>query len=102
MKLKDLKTWNPRAALLYGVAAYATIGIYGYLKLHPPGREKDDSENTPKYKEDTHVTSVLGFQVTSTVRYKENFVPYSTRLFNYLTNLVGSSESSVGTQGDEK
>ncbi|XP_036403775.1 small integral membrane protein 26-like [Megalops cyprinoides] len=110
MNLKDVVRWNVRVSLIYAVGIWTLMGTYGYYRLKRP------KENEPEDSKDGFVDKELldevaavpegeklqGFHVKTTVVYKENFVPYSTRLFNYLKTLSVDAGHTSDSQGPEK
>ncbi|XP_064172286.1 small integral membrane protein 26-like [Anguilla rostrata] len=101
MILKNLEKWNVRASMAYAIGVWTVIGSCGYYRFFRKEKE-DKPQNTEdeellvdKFSTEEQEGKPKGFQSQTTVVYKENFVPYSTRLFNYLKTLNGGPESTV-------
>ncbi|KAJ8365844.1 hypothetical protein SKAU_G00146750 [Synaphobranchus kaupii] len=109
MNLKDVARWNVRVSMAYAVGIWTMLGSYGYYRFSLSKEEGDKPQDTEDKEEPIENLSTeegeekpKGFQTKSTIRYRENFVPYSTRLFNYLKTLNGGPESTVESQRPEK
>ncbi|KAJ8264267.1 hypothetical protein GJAV_G00147190 [Gymnothorax javanicus] len=108
MNLKDITKWNVRVSMVYAIGIWTMIGSYGYLRLFRSKDENEKPQDTEALEElkdehnTTQETRKPGFYVESTIRYRENFVPYSTRLMNFLKTLSGSSESTMESNRSEK
>ncbi|KAG7261661.1 hypothetical protein CRUP_023974 [Coryphaenoides rupestris] len=74
--------WNKRASLVYAAGVWAALGLVGYYVYMG-----DDVFNKVVKKEEKiaeHLQVVHKTAHTETVVvYKEDFVPYTTRIYNY-------------------
>ncbi|XP_043843968.1 small integral membrane protein 26 [Dromiciops gliroides] len=74
--------WHRRMSLIYLIGAWTTAGSILYsswkrkqaLDKEEPLKDEDSVEKPEPRR---------GFYVETIVTYKENFVPFSTRLYNY-------------------
>lgn len=115
MNLKDIVKWNVRVSLIYAVGIWTMLGTYGYFQLEMKWKKKeqtddpandalakdlnDDSLAEPKPKEE----KVNGLQVKSTIAYRENFVPYSARIYSYLQSFSSSTaEAATSSSSDDE
>nr|XP_020728221.1 uncharacterized protein LOC110124151 [Odocoileus virginianus texanus] len=83
MRLAQALSWYRRMSVVYGLGAWTLLGSLIFLsqkKSKPPGdkvEQKDASRNElsepPK-----------GFYVETIVTYREDFVPVTARIINYL------------------
>uniref|UniRef100_A0A3B4TLD3 Small integral membrane protein 26 n=1 Tax=Seriola dumerili TaxID=41447 RepID=A0A3B4TLD3_SERDU len=95
MTLSDLPKWNKRAAAVYAFGIWTMIGSYAYFRY--TGRYED---KPGKIQCETAVSVVISLTLHSKtiLTYKKDFVPYSTRIYNF----IRSFSSEPGTGGDEK
>ncbi|XP_063297452.1 small integral membrane protein 26 [Pelobates fuscus] len=99
MKVKQFLAWNKRLAVVYAVGAWTMVGgyaFYYYTKgrymvpvspppaLEPEFIEDTSLEDQPKKKRIQH-----------TIVYKENFVPYSTRVYNLWNSVFGTTSETT-------
>ncbi|XP_037546051.1 small integral membrane protein 26 [Nematolebias whitei] len=90
MKIEDAMQWKTRGSIVYAVGIWTMIGTYGYLKY--TGRldnvkvEVEEVENTNKK------VFQSKYGKTEIIR-KENFVPYSTRIFRFITSFTGQTNA---------
>ncbi|XP_076871356.1 small integral membrane protein 26-like [Brachyhypopomus gauderio] len=90
--------WNKRASLLYAIGVWTALGSVGFYtyrhrndpKVEMPKEEEDARPNAKQFKSS---------YVSGTIVYKENFVPYSTRLLKFFGL---TPDSSSGSQDNEK
>ncbi|KAM8945481.1 small integral membrane protein 26 [Pelodytes ibericus] len=98
--LKQYLTWNKRLSMAYAFGIWTAVGSYGFYyftnKRHedakipkPDEALVDDAFDKKEEKKKT------GFYMENTVVYKENFVPYSTRLSNLVSRLFGTSSGTT-------
>ncbi|XP_051996802.1 small integral membrane protein 26-like [Xyrauchen texanus] len=89
----DPVKWNKRASLVYAVGIWTMFGGYGYYRymhkndppIQMPMEEEDNRPNVKKYETKHSKTTIV---------YKENFVPYSTRFLNLFRSTSESSPES--------
>ncbi|XP_029920904.1 small integral membrane protein 26-like [Myripristis murdjan] len=91
MTFKDLAKWNTRVSILYAVGVWSMVGSYAYYRYHGYFDEntvkKEEEETTvpvnPREKvyETAHTKTIIV--------YKEDFVPYSTRIYNFIKSFSG-------------
>ncbi|KAL1005904.1 hypothetical protein UPYG_G00065390 [Umbra pygmaea] len=95
MKFKDISKLNLRLSMLYAVGIYSLLGAYGYYEY--VGRN-DEKPAIKAKKEEPPNPKIVTFQsahLKTTIIYREeNFVPYSTRIYNFLTNFKGTTASA--------
>ncbi|XP_066553482.1 small integral membrane protein 26 [Amia ocellicauda] len=105
MTLRDVVKWNRRVSLLYAVGIWTMFGTYGYFQIRSKWSKKDDEEHineTPPVEQEladeyipeptANESKAQGLRVKSTVTYRDNFIPYSSRICSYLQSLRSSSE----------
>ncbi|XP_059935021.1 small integral membrane protein 26 [Mesoplodon densirostris] len=88
MRPEKALSWYRRMSVLYGLGAWTMLGslfLWSQRKSKPPGGEieqKDVSTNElsepPK-----------GFYVETIVTYRDDFVPVTARIINYLKSWTG-------------
>ncbi|KAH0618063.1 hypothetical protein JD844_017030 [Phrynosoma platyrhinos] len=102
--------WKRRAAFLYTVGAWTVFGYIAlsFLKREDRYQKKEEEEGqqqqhekklefgTSASEDSITETTMYGtpgsdFYVTTTVKYKANFVPYTTRLYNYIQSFFDDS-----------
>ncbi|XP_022264986.1 small integral membrane protein 26 isoform X5 [Canis lupus familiaris] len=90
MRADQASSWYRRMSGLYAVGAWTTLGSLIYLgrkKSKPPGDEveqKDVSRNEM-------LEPPKGFYMETIVTYKEDFVPVTDRILNFLKSWTGGS-----------
>ncbi|KAL6455879.1 hypothetical protein MHYP_G00357300 [Metynnis hypsauchen] len=94
----DAVKWNKRASMLYAVGIWTMFGTYGYYRYQ---HRNDPPVEMPKEEEDTrpNVKTVKTSHLSTTIVYKEDFVPYSTRFLNLFRP---TTNSCSGCQDDEE
>ncbi|XP_053315831.1 small integral membrane protein 26 [Spea bombifrons] len=109
MKPKDFVLWNKRLAAVYAFGVWTMVGSYGFyyyttkrnedVKMVVPEAQMDkeliDSSSFDDMGEKKKKT---GFQVTNSVEYKKDFVPYSTRVYNFVTGISGTTPGPITEQ----
>ncbi|XP_062400874.1 small integral membrane protein 26-like [Sardina pilchardus] len=97
MPISDVFKWKKRASLMYAIGAWTVCGslaYYKYYNIEPlvtATPVEEDKGIVEKYKGDYHKTTVV---------YREDFVPYSSRLLNFLKG--PSTEDSPAAAEDLK
>ncbi|XP_063056442.1 small integral membrane protein 26-like [Engraulis encrasicolus] len=80
----DALRWNKRASIVYALGAWSLFGSLVYYKYS----HKDDPEVKMEPVEEEEKPNVKNYKSTyndTRVVYKEGFVPYSTRVMNFIT-----------------
>ncbi|KAG5278661.1 hypothetical protein AALO_G00101400 [Alosa alosa] len=98
MPISDVFKWKKRASLMYAVGAWTICGSLAYYRyshkeplVTATPVEEEDKENVKKYQGTHHKTTVV---------YKEEFVPYSTRLLNLLKS-PATEDSPAASEGQK-
>ncbi|CAL8355457.1 unnamed protein product [Boreogadus saida] len=87
MSLRDYTKWNTRASLLYALGVWTMIGAVGVYKymgydvLEVVKREEEPENPNRVVHSTPHSKTVI--------IYKENFVPYHTRIYNFFNGSDG-------------
>ncbi|KAM4772076.1 small integral membrane protein 26 [Rhinophrynus dorsalis] len=103
MKLKELHRWNFRLSVVYAVGIWTMVGSYVYIRMHS---KKDEVVNIPQSALEEELVDSLavpekqeerktGPRVKNTVVYKENFVPFSSRVYNFVKPLFGTTHNAT-------
>ncbi|KAM4583844.1 small integral membrane protein 26-like [Odontesthes bonariensis] len=98
MGIKDFMKWNKSVSALYAVGIWTMICSFGYYKY--TGRyegigvrkeEEEEPENPYKqvYKTPHSVTTII---------YKKDFVPYTTRISNFIKSFSGEPGPEDGNK----
>uniref|UniRef100_A0A1A8FUJ1 Long intergenic non-protein coding RNA 493 n=1 Tax=Nothobranchius korthausae TaxID=1143690 RepID=A0A1A8FUJ1_9TELE len=97
--------WNTRMSLVYAVGIWTMVGSYAYLNYTSP---KDDVPAPVEEEEsdDPNKHIYKGTYLRSVIVYKKDFVPYSTRIYNFIKSFSDGTESRPGAasgpgQGDK-
>nr|XP_033793696.1 small integral membrane protein 26 [Geotrypetes seraphini] len=111
---RDVAKWNTRVSLIYAIGIWSMLGTFGYFQIK---RKRENPEAGPDAVEAQDKTEELendihfqptpeeertGFYMTQTVTYKENFVPYTTRLYNFISHLSNASDAAPKSDTSEK
>ncbi|KAM5178452.1 small integral membrane protein 26 [Callospermophilus lateralis] len=84
-------SWYRRMSVVYALGTWTLLGstFYFVQKKKPPGNEVEQKDvSTSEIPE-----SPKQFYVETIVTYKEDFVPYTTKILEYLKSWTGSSGS---------
>nr|XP_023481816.1 small integral membrane protein 26-like [Equus caballus] len=90
MRPEQAASWYRRMSVVYALGAWTVLGslfFFGQKKSKPPGDEveqKDVSTNEM-------LEPPKGFYVETIVTYREDFVPITDRILNYLKSWTGGS-----------
>uniref|UniRef100_A0A8C6KA87 Long intergenic non-protein coding RNA 493 n=2 Tax=Nothobranchius furzeri TaxID=105023 RepID=A0A8C6KA87_NOTFU len=101
---KDVMKWNTRMSAVYALGIWTMVGSYAYIKYTSP---KDDvSAPVEEEPDDPNKHIYQGKHLRSVVIYKKDFVPYSTRIYNFIKSFSEGTESRPGAasgpgQGDK-
>nr|XP_014342094.1 PREDICTED: uncharacterized protein LOC106702920 [Latimeria chalumnae] len=112
MKMKDLIKWNVRVSLVYAVGIWTTFGAYGYFRMKRKREEGEPKKAVRVEASEGELTDELvlvpatkqgGLSVKTTVVYKEDFVPYTARLYRFVTSLIsGTADVDTSRTTSEK
>ncbi|XP_028923720.1 small integral membrane protein 26 [Ornithorhynchus anatinus] len=88
--------WYKRMSLLYALGAWTTLAsalVYHWMRPPPPPQPQGDGPDDREEQREEHPAEMpsprKGFHVETTFTYRENFVPYTTRIFNLLKSWTG-------------
>ncbi|XP_044046723.1 small integral membrane protein 26-like [Siniperca chuatsi] len=98
MKFKDLVRWNTRVSAVYAVGIWTMIGSYAFFKY--TGRYEDKPVKKEEAVQEPKDPNEVVYQTAHTktvITYKKDFVPYSTRIYNFIKSF--SSEPGSGDSG---
>ncbi|CAD7669704.1 unnamed protein product [Nyctereutes procyonoides] len=88
MRADQASSWYRRMSGLYAVGAWTTLGSFIYL-----GRKKSKSPGDEVEQKDVSRNEMLeppkGFYMETIVTYKEDFVPVTDRILNFLKSWTG-------------
>ncbi|XP_023810787.1 small integral membrane protein 26-like [Oryzias latipes] len=85
--LKDFVKWNTRVSAVYALGIWTMVGSYAYFKYtgrydDPTEQKKEEEEVEEPADPNTHV--YVTAHSKTTVTYKKDFVPFTTRIYNYV------------------
>ncbi|XP_037621645.1 small integral membrane protein 26-like [Sebastes umbrosus] len=90
MNYKDLAKWNVRVAAVYAVGIWTMIGSYTLFRYtgryEDPPVKKEEKVEEP---EDPNKVVYETLHSKTTIQYKKDFVPYSTRVYNFIKSFSG-------------
>uniref|UniRef100_A0A087XWM2 Small integral membrane protein 26 n=1 Tax=Poecilia formosa TaxID=48698 RepID=A0A087XWM2_POEFO len=95
MTIKDPIKWNYRVSAVYALGVWTILGSYAFLKytgrLDDPvvNQKFEEPENPNKHVYETAHSKTI-------IVYKEDFVPYSRRIYNFIKSLSGGSGAGDG------
>ncbi|KAM3623119.1 uncharacterized protein V6R79_007259 [Siganus canaliculatus] len=93
MTFKDPAKWNIRASALYALGVWTMIGSYAFFKY--TGRYDDVPVIKQQVQEPENPNEVV-YQTAhskTTIIYKKDFVPYTTRIYNFIKSFSGEPGS---------
>ncbi|XP_067844483.1 small integral membrane protein 26-like isoform X2 [Heptranchias perlo] len=112
MNLKEIARWNVRVSLVYALGIWTMLGTYGFFQLKKKreqaiiGSSAEDSAATYQEELQTNVEPEKKTKkefVDTNVVLKENFVPFSSRIYSYGKSVFGdSSDTSTEERNSEK
>ncbi|XP_043912926.1 small integral membrane protein 26 [Protopterus annectens] len=105
MKLRDLARWNMGVSLIYAVGIWTVIGTAGYVRMkrNPDSQTvKEQPSMTIASESSIEENQQKGSRFKTTITYKENFVPYSTRLYNFVQSFLSTSNTHGRSNTSEK
>ncbi|KAM8879923.1 small integral membrane protein 26-like [Spinachia spinachia] len=93
MKAKTALAWNLRLSVLYAAGIWTMIGSYSYYRYMYP---KDPTPELLQHPEDRKQQVYLTAHSKTVITYKKDFVPYKTRIYNFLQSFSGKPGSGDG------
>uniref|UniRef100_M4A766 Small integral membrane protein 26 n=1 Tax=Xiphophorus maculatus TaxID=8083 RepID=M4A766_XIPMA len=87
MTIKDPIKWNYRVSAVYAVGIWTILGSYVLFKYTGLKQKFEEPENPNKHVYETAHSKTV-------IIYKEDFVPYSRRIYNFIKSLSGASGPS--------
>ncbi|CAB1344618.1 unnamed protein product [Coregonus sp. 'balchen'] len=94
MQIKEIVKWNVRVSMLYAFGIWTLLGTYGYYQYMGRNEEKPVKEEKEEEPPNPREVTIQSAHMKTTIIYKENFVPYSTRIYNFVSSLSGDSASA--------
>ncbi|XP_069575193.1 small integral membrane protein 26-like [Brachyistius frenatus] len=91
MHFKDLLRWNTRVSAVYAVGMWTMIGSYAYFRY--TGRYEDRPVEPVEMPVNPNEVVFETAYTKTTIVYKEDFVPYSTRVYNFISSFSGGPET---------
>ncbi|CAJ0920434.1 unnamed protein product [Ranitomeya imitator] len=93
--------WRRNMAITYAVSVWSMIGFVAYMQWQKKDtvleKPKTANEAFPDLEEDPTQKRKQKFEFSAVVEYKENHVPYTTRIYQYFT----SNEKKSGSDATE-
>ncbi|XP_053190252.1 small integral membrane protein 26-like [Scomber japonicus] len=97
MTFKDLSKWNTRMSAVYAAGVWTMLCSYAYYSY--TGRyDKAVKEEVEPEPENPNQFVYESAHSKTIIVYKENFVPYTTRIYNFVKSFSSGPESG----GSEK
>ncbi|MED6251784.1 hypothetical protein ATANTOWER_002902 [Ataeniobius toweri] len=97
MKFRDVMKWNSRVSAVYAVGIWTMIGSYAYYKY--TGRFDDTKVRTEIEEPEEPNKHVYQTAHSKTViMYKEDFVPYSRRIYDFIKSFSGEPGPGDGNE----
>ncbi|KAM3864845.1 small integral membrane protein 26-like [Diretmus argenteus] len=100
MTIKDFAKWNTRVSIVYAVGVWTMIGSYAYYSYTGTGKKPASTlvgEEKQKEPEKTNQVIHETAHTKTIIIYKEDFVPYTTRIYNFIKSFSG--EPGKGDNG---
>ncbi|XP_078138812.1 small integral membrane protein 26-like [Centroberyx gerrardi] len=91
MTFKDVTKWNTRISIVYAIGVWTMIGSYAYYRHMGYYDEKTVKKEEQEEKEKQNPNEVV-YKTAHTktiIIYKEDFVPFSTRIQNFFKSFSG-------------
>ncbi|XP_068452545.1 small integral membrane protein 26-like [Clinocottus analis] len=101
MDFKDVTKWNKRVSIVYAVGIWTMVGSYAYISYF--GRNDDTSVKKKEEVEEPENPNQVVHQTAhckTVIVYREDFVPYTTRISNFLRSFSAEAERG-GRDGDQ-
>ncbi|XP_071996744.1 small integral membrane protein 26 [Engystomops pustulosus] len=89
------ENWRSRMALTYALSVWSMIGFVAFMewtKKDTFQRPKADEE-FPVIEDDPVEKRKQRFEISTSVKYRENQVPFSTKIYEYFTSSNKTSDS---------
>ncbi|MEE6508016.1 hypothetical protein FKM82_018276 [Ascaphus truei] len=110
MKVNEFMKWNIRVSAVYAIGIWGMIGSFGFFQLRKKWRGEASSPETDKEvimdtppPDPKPAEEKRGSYVDHIIVYRENFVPYSTRIYNFVKPFFQeASDTTAGSDTSEK
>ncbi|XP_068583281.1 small integral membrane protein 26-like [Cebidichthys violaceus] len=94
MNFKDVVKWNTRVSAVYAVGIWTMVGSYAYVKYSgrfedTPVEKKEEVQEPEDPNKVVHQTA----HSKTVIVYRKDFVPYSTRIYNFIRSFSGEPKS---------
>ncbi|XP_061882181.1 small integral membrane protein 26-like [Entelurus aequoreus] len=93
MTLDDVQRWHKRLSAVYALGVGIMIGSYGYYRYtgrhDPPIQMEEEIPDESNPKNVFHKTA----HTKTIIIYKKDFVPYTTRIYNFVQSFIGGPGS---------
>ncbi|KAM3929845.1 uncharacterized protein RB166_003587 [Leptodactylus fuscus] len=93
---RNKENWRQRLALTYAVSVWSMIGFVAYMQWQDKslfGVSKKDEETETDLEEEPSQGRKQKITFSASVEYRENHVPYTTRIYKYFTSSNKTSDS---------
>ncbi|KAK2919496.1 hypothetical protein Q8A73_003867 [Channa argus] len=89
--------WNKRVSAVYALGIWTMIGSYAYFRLtgpheDMPAKREEEVESNPN-----QVVYQTAHSKTVVI-YKKDFVPYTTRIYNFLQSFSNTSGTGASNK----
>ncbi|XP_072319693.1 small integral membrane protein 26-like [Eucyclogobius newberryi] len=99
METKKVLQWNTRMSALYALGVWTMVGSYFYFKY--TGKYDDLEPPTPKPEaKNPNEVVYQTAHTNSVIIYKKDFVPFTTRIMNFIESFTGGA--APGDRGNGK
>ncbi|KAE8601184.1 hypothetical protein XENTR_v10013571 [Xenopus tropicalis] len=111
MTLKDFNRWNIRFSLVYAAGIWVMITGYGYYYIKKKKKDAVTShlqQDSLDEMQDTAVISTQaeerrpGLHIKNAVVFKDDFVPYSRRIYSLVSPLFTTTPAAPGSDSPDK
>ncbi|XP_061833376.1 small integral membrane protein 26-like [Nerophis lumbriciformis] len=94
MTLKNVKNWHKGLSAVYALGVWTMIVSYGYYRYTGrlddlPSQIEEESPDKTNPKNVFHQTA----HTKTIIIYKNDFVPYTTRIYNFVQSFIGGPGS---------
>ncbi|XP_077460647.1 small integral membrane protein 26-like [Stigmatopora argus] len=99
MTLKDITKWHKGLSKVYAVGVWTIVGSFAYFQLTGGLKDLDSDQNKEEKVEDNKDSNQIIYKTEytkSVVIYKKDFVPYTTRIYNFIQSFTGGPGSGDG------
>lgn len=83
MKIKDAVRWNTGASAVYAVGMWTMIGYFGYMKYTGRLDQSPEKAGEEVVEQDDNTVVYTTPHTRTSITYKQDFVPYTTRIYNF-------------------